>query len=58
MNRPRVYERCAGTPSQFWTFCHGAFLARRQRVLQKATEVLGSRDIAENWLFHPAIGLG
>lgn len=58
MNGSRVYESCAGTTTQCWTSGHGAFLARRQRILQKATEVLGSRGIAELWLIRPAIGLG
>ncbi|WP_449434845.1 antitoxin Xre/MbcA/ParS toxin-binding domain-containing protein [Pseudomonas putida] len=40
-----------------WTSAHALFLTRRQRVLVKATEVLGSADIARHWLIRPAIGL-
>jgi len=39
------------------TVVHVTFLMCRQHVMEKAEEVLGSREIAERWFVRPAIGL-
>lgn len=57
MNGSLFFE-CTGTTTQCWTSDHRVFLVRRHRILEKSTEVLGSRDIAQRWLISPAIGLG
>ncbi|EKT4472578.1 DUF2384 domain-containing protein, partial [Pseudomonas putida] len=40
-----------------WSLAHRASIARRDKVLAYAEEVIGSRTLAEEWFARRAIGL-
>jgi uncharacterized protein (DUF2384 family) len=57
MNELQNLVFCAPSFSGCWSLVHRCFEGRRKQVLITATHVLGSRQVAEHWLYTPARGL-
>lgn len=57
MNEPQMTALCLNPPLGCWSIAHRCFLGRRERIMFLATQVLGSRALAEQWFYKPAIGL-
>ena len=57
MNELEIVAFCPTSVLECWSLFHRCFVGRRERILNLATRVLGTRVLAERWLLKPALGL-
>lgn len=58
MKELQILASCHPFSHGCWSSSYQCFVGRREVVKYLATRVLGSRLLAERWLYDPAIGLG
>ncbi|ATP52105.1 TPA: antitoxin Xre/MbcA/ParS toxin-binding domain-containing protein [Pseudomonas putida] len=57
MNDSQILALCPSSPLECWSIVHRCYKGRCEQILHLATRVLGSRVLAAQWLYKPAIGL-
>ncbi|MBI6556865.1 DUF2384 domain-containing protein [Pseudomonas veronii] len=57
MNEPQIVAFCLNPTLGCWSIAHRCFIGRCEQIILLATRVLGSRVLAEQWLYKPAMGL-
>ncbi|KAA8706231.1 MULTISPECIES: antitoxin Xre/MbcA/ParS toxin-binding domain-containing protein [Pseudomonas] len=57
MKDPQILALCPCSPQGCWSIDHRSFKGRCEEIVHLATLVLGSRVLAAQWLYKPAIGL-
>ncbi|WP_150596547.1 antitoxin Xre/MbcA/ParS toxin-binding domain-containing protein [Pseudomonas fluorescens] len=57
MNDLQILALCPSSPPGCWSIVHRCFKGRFEQIVHLATRVFGSRVLAVQWLYKPALGL-